>query len=88
MADITEEVTYRQEISVVAATKKKQIVFRALNVDDGDTITIGDVTTINSAHVCDESDGSEVTVDLATNVITINDVGVSGDNLRGYIIGW
>ena len=40
-------------------------------IDDADTITVAELTTVNSAKVINLSDATDVGVTLATNVITI-----------------
>lgn len=58
-----------------------------LSADDGDTITVDIMGNIDIALAVDLSDGTAVTVDIATNVITINDIGVSADHLIILVVG-
>ncbi len=66
---------------------KKHTTLEVLNVDDADTITVDILANIDSATAIDLSDGTAVAVDIATNVITINDVGVSADHLIILVVG-
>ena len=66
---------------------KTHTTLEVLNVDDADTITVDILATIDSATAIDLSDGTAVAVDIATNVITINDVGVANDHLIILVVG-
>lgn len=66
---------------------KKHTTLEVLNVDDADTITVDIMSNIDIALAVDLNDGTAVTVDIATNVITINDVGVSADHLIILVVG-
>jgi len=86
MADRSETVVERGDIVVAAATLKKRLVFEA-TVSTNDTVTLGDLGTINSAHLAKKSDGSEVTCTIATNVITVTAVGLTDIAVVGFAIG-
>ncbi len=66
---------------------KKHTTLEVVEVDDADTITVNSLTTIESATAIDLADATAVAVDIATNVITINDVGVSADHLIILVVG-
>lgn len=66
---------------------KKHATVEVLVIDDADTVTIDSITTIDNAKVINLSDGSDVTVDVATNVITINDVAISGAHVIILVVG-
>ena len=66
MGDIAEKV-----LEVRSSVVKKLIVFTAEDVSSTDTITLGDLTTINGAALLDRSDGSAITFTKATNVLTL-----------------
>jgi len=86
--DRTETVVDRDLIIVTetAAITKKRIVFEA-TVSTSDTITLDDMTTINSAHLAKKSDGTEVTCTIATNVITVTQAGLTNVAIVGFAIG-
>jgi len=86
MADRPETVIERGDIVVAAATLKKRLVFEA-TVSTDDTITLGDLTAINSAHLAKKSDGTEVTYTIATNVITVTGAGLTNVPVVGFAIG-
>lgn len=66
MSDITEKV-----LDTRIAAVKKWVLFTAEDVSTDDTLTIGDLTSIDSAAVFNRADGATVTQTDATNVITI-----------------
>ena len=66
---------------------KTHTTLEVLNVDDGDTITVDIMTTIDNAKVVSLSDASDITNDIAGNVITINDVAVSGAHVLIQVVG-
>ena len=86
MADRPETVIARGDLVVTAAVLKKRLEFTA-TVSTNDTITLGDLSTINSAHLAKQSDGSEVTCTVATNVITVTGVGLTDIPVVGFAIG-
>ena len=77
MTDITEKV-----LEVRQALVRKSLFFTAEDVSTDDTITLGDLTTINDTYLIDRAAGTAVTFSKATNVITItgsySDVDVVG----------
>jgi len=85
-ADRPENVVERGEVVVTPAVVKKRLVFEAI-VSTDDTITLGDLSTINSAHLAKKSDGSEVACTILTNVITVTGVGLTDIPVVGFAIG-
>lgn len=86
MAERTGEVRAQSQAKDVTLLKKHKTI-EVLVIDDADTITVDGMTTIESATAIDLSDATAVAVDIATNVITINDVGVSADHLIILVVG-
>ena len=86
MAERTPEVRAQSQARDVTLLKK-HTTLEVLQVDDGDTITVESLTNIDSAKVINLADASDVTVGIATNVITINDVGISADHLICLVVG-
>ena len=86
MADRPETVVERGTVVVTEAVLKKRLVFEA-TVSTDDTITLGDLTTINSAHLAKKSDGSEVACTTATNMITVTGVGLTNVPVVGFAVG-
>jgi len=86
MVERTETVIERGDIVVTAAVLKKRLVFEA-TVSTDDTIKLGDLTTVHSAHLAKKSDGSEVTCTVATNVITVTGAGLTDVPVIGFAIG-
>ena len=66
MSDIAEKV-----LDIRNAPVKKYMFFTAENVSTDDTITLSELTTINTTYLIDRSAGSAVTFTEATNIITI-----------------
>lgn len=66
---------------------KKYVTVEIEVIDDGDTVTVSNLTTIESATVIDLADATAVAADIATNVVTINDVGVSQDHVVMLVVG-
>lgn len=66
---------------------KKHLTLEVDSISDADTITVDELTTVNVAKVVDLVDGTEYTVTLATNVITIDDVGCSSDHVIVLVVG-
>ena len=66
MSDIVEKV-----LDIRNAPVKKYMFFTAEDVSTDDTITLGDLTTINITYLIDRSAGSAVTFSNADNIITI-----------------
>lgn len=66
---------------------KRHATLEVAIIDDGDTITVDNYTTIDSATVIDLADATSYTVNLSTNVITINDVSVSADHVIVLVVG-
>ncbi len=56
-------------------------------VTSADTVTLDNFTDILNAYVIDVSDNSEVTVTLATNVVTITQAGLVTDKILIYAQG-
>ena len=72
-----------QDISLL----KKFITLEVVSISDADTITVDSLTTVNEAKVIDLADATEFTVTLATNVITIDDIGCSSDHVIVLAVG-
>ena len=66
---------------------KKYVTVEVRVIDDADTVTIDNLTTIDSVKVIDLADAADVTADIATNVVTINDAGVTGDHVVMLVVG-
>lgn len=66
---------------------KKYVTLEVDVIDDADTVTVTNLTTIDSAKVIDLADASDITADIATNVVTINDVSVSADHIVILAVG-
>ena len=66
---------------------KKHKTLEVTSISDTDTITVDGLTTVNVAKVIDLADGTEFTVTLLTNVITIDDVGCSSDHVIVLVVG-
>jgi hypothetical protein len=67
--------------------KKKHTTLEVLTIDDADTVTVDIMTTIDNAKAINLEDGSDVTVDVLGNVLTVNDVAVSGSHLLITVVG-
>ena len=70
VVDRAEIVIEKGKIIVTEASVKTRLIFEA-TVSKDDTITLADLSTINSAHLAKKSDGSEISCTVATNVITV-----------------
>ena len=66
---------------------KKHVTLEIASIDDADTITVDELTTVNVARVVDLADGVEYAVTLATNVITMDDVACSSDHVIVLVVG-
>ena len=66
---------------------KKHATIEVLDLDDTDTVTVDSMTTIDSAKVINLSNAGDINVTLATNVITIDDEGVSNDHVIILVVG-
>ena len=66
---------------------KKHITLEVTSISDADTITVDELTTVNAAKVVDLADATEYSVTLATNVITIDDVGCLSDHVIVLVVG-
>jgi len=66
---------------------KKHVTLEVVSISDTDTITVDSLETVNVARVIDLADGTEYAVTLATNVITIDDVGCSSDHVIVLAVG-
>jgi len=86
MADRAETVIARGRTVVTAAVLKKRLEFTAI-VSTNDTITLSELTTINSAHLAKQSDGSEISCSIAGNVITVAGLGLTDVPIIGFAIG-
>lgn len=66
---------------------KKHATLVVESIDDADTVTAAMLTTIDNAKMINLSDGSDITVNVATNVVTVNDVAVSGAKVLVVVVG-
>ena len=83
-----------KQYSVVKAGKgqditylKKHITLEVASISDGDTITVSELTTVNTVSVIDLEDGVSYSTTLATNVITIDDALCSSDHVIVLVVG-
>jgi len=72
-----------QDVTVL----KRHFTGEVAVIDDGDTITLDNYTTIVTASVLDLADGTSYTVNVAGNVITINDASVSQKHVIFLVVG-
>lgn len=86
MAEITGEVRAQSQAKDITLLKKHATI-EVLSIDDADTVTVDSMATINNAKVINLSDGTDVAVDIATNVVTINDVAISGSHIIILVVG-
>ena len=68
MVDVAEIVVHRGLLANVA---KRYIVFEAYPVDTNDTVTLGDMAALTSAHCWRLDTGAVLTCTVATNVVTV-----------------
>lgn len=66
---------------------KKHTTIEVAVIDDGDTVPVNILTNIDNVKVVNLSDASDITVDIAGNVITINDGAVSGAHVLIQVVG-
>jgi hypothetical protein len=66
---------------------KKHATIEVPTIDDGDTITVDGIVNIDNAKVVNVADASDVTVNISGNVVTINDVAVSGAHVLCLVVG-
>ena len=86
MADVSYEVKklgQGQDVSYL----KKYVVLEVNEIDDADTITVAELTTVNSAKVINLSDATDVGVTLATNVITIDEAALADAHVIVLAVG-
>jgi len=86
MADRKGEVRAQSQAKDVTMLKKHATI-EVLVVDDADTITVDSMALIENAKVINLADASDVTVNIAVNVITINDVAISSAHLLVTVVG-
>lgn len=86
MAERTGEIRAQSRAKNVTLLKKHTVIEVPV-IDDADTVTVPIMTTIDSATVINLVDSSVITADIATNVITINDGGVSADHVIILVVG-
>ena len=86
MADKTYSVKSQGQGQTVT-NLKKFLTLEVTSISDADTVTVDALTTVNVAKVIDLSDGTEYTVTLATNVITIDDATCSADHVIILVVG-
>ena len=86
MADVTYEVKKQgqgQDISYL----KKWVVLEVSEIDDADTITVSELTTVNKAQIVNLSDASEVGKTVVDNVITIDEAALADAHIIVLAIG-
>jgi len=67
---------------------KKHVTLEISEISDADTITVDELTTVNAAKVIDLATGTDFTIaELATNVITIDDVTCVSDHVIVLAVG-
>ena len=86
MAERTGEVRAQSQAKNITLLKKHATI-EVLAIDDADTIVVNAVATIDNAKVINLADGSDVTVTVATNVITIDDVAITGAHVICMVVG-
>lgn len=86
MADRTYDVKNQGQGQDITYLKKYKVL-EVESISDADTVTVDGFTTVDAAKVVDLSDGTEYTVTLATNVVTIDDAGCSSDHVIILVIG-
>jgi len=86
MVDRPETVLSNRETIVTPAVTKRVIDFEA-TVSTGNTITLGDLSSIAGAALLKRSDGSAVTCTVATNVITVTQADLTDVVVEGIALG-
>jgi hypothetical protein len=86
MADRKPEIRAQSQAKTITLLKK-HTTLEVLTIDDADTVTVDIMTTIDNAKAINLADGTDVTVDILGNVLTINDVTVSGSHLLITVVG-
>lgn len=86
MADKSFVVHQTEQARDVTLLKSHKTI-EVLSIDDADTITVEDYTTVDNAKVINLADGLDVGVTLATNVITINEAALSGAHVIAIVVG-
>jgi hypothetical protein len=86
LTDRAETVTSSKQTVVTPAVEKKYVTFEA-TVSTDDTITIGDLASILFATIVAKSDGAEMDCSVATNVITVTQVGATDEPVVGFAYG-
>lgn len=86
MAEKVGEVRAQSQAKDVTLLKKHATI-EVLDLDDADTVTVNNMTTIDSATVINLSDATAVTVNTATNVITVNDLGLANAHVICLVVG-
>ena len=66
---------------------KKHATIEVLVADDADIIVVDSMVTVENAKVINLLDATDVTVTVATNVITIDDVAISASHLLVVVAG-
>lgn len=86
MTDVSETVTSSKQTIVTAAVERKYVTFEC-TVSKGNTITLGDLTSILFAPICKKADGTAVACTVGTNVITITESPCSSVEIVGFAYG-
>ena len=86
MAEREGEVRAQTQAKDVTLLKKFSQI-EILVIDDADTHTVVGMTNIDNVRVVDLSTATDITADKAGNVVTINDVSVSGAHVLITVVG-
>ena len=84
-ADRSEVVIIKQE--PVTTTSLKKYVCFDVTMSTNDTVTIADLSSIDSASLVNLTDGLEDTCTIATNVVTLTQSGITNVRYVGLAVG-
>lgn len=86
MAERVGEVRAQSQAKDVTLLKKHSTI-EVLVIDDADTVVVNSMANVENAKVINLADSVDVTVLIAGNVITIDDVSISGSHLVMLVTG-
>jgi hypothetical protein len=66
---------------------KKHNTIEVSVIDDSDFITVNNMVTVDNVKVINLVDSTDITADIAGNVVTINDVAVSSAHVLIVVTG-
>lgn len=66
---------------------KRYATLEVQSIDESDTVTPPSYTTIDNAKAVNLVDGADVSVSVVGNVITVDEVGLSGAHIIITIVG-